>query len=275
MTETHPINLTRYDDGHAMPFYDELAPEEPLEIRVEGKSVAVVMRTPGHDHELAVGFLFTEGIIKTAKEVFDVSTCVVAGAAGKGNAVDVALVNPGAFDFSKFSRHVFTSASCGICSRTSIDSVLRRHKPLRDRGEHVAAAVLLGLPRRLSRHQETFRRTGGLHACALFDLQGKLLVAREDVGRHNALDKLIGWALLEKRLPLSSHIVLLSGRASFEMMQKSHAAGIPIVAAISAPSSLAVEFARESGQTLAGFIRGRSMNLYTGAGRVAMRNGRT
>jgi len=274
MTETHPINLTRYDGKRATPFYDELAPEEPLEIRVEGKSIAVVMRTPGCDRELAAGFLFSEGIIKSAKDIFDITTCVVPGATGKGNAVDVALVNPSAFDFSKFTRHVFTSASCGICSKSSIDSVLRRHKPLRT-AITVDPDVLTSLPRRLTRRQEAFRRTGGLHACALFDLQGKFLTLREDVGRHNALDKLIGWALLEKMMPLSAHIVLLSGRASFEMMQKAHAARIAIVAAISAPSSLAVEFARESGQTLAGFIRGRSMNLYAGADRVAMRNGRT
>ncbi len=267
MTEPHLINLTRYDSGALTPFCDELAPEEPLEIRVEGQSVAVVMRTPGHDRELAAGFLLTEGIIKTAKDLFDLTTCV-SGAAGKGNSVDAGLANPGSFDLTKLSRHVFTSASCGVCSKTSVDAVLRRHKPLHDH-VRVTPEILLSLPRRLSRKQETFRRTGGLHACALFDLKGKLLAVREDVGRHNAMDKLIGWALLEKKLPLDAHVVLLSGRASFEMMQKSYAAGIPIVAAISAPSSLAVDFARESGQTLAGFIRGKSMNLYAGAARIA------
>jgi FdhD protein len=269
VTETQLIQLTRYDGGAMAPFCDELAPEEPLEIRVEGQSIAVIMRTPGNDRELAAGFLLTEGIIKSAKEVFDITTCIAAGPAGKGNSVDVGLVNPGSFSVSKFSRHVMTSSSCGVCSKASIDSILRRHKPLHDE-LRVSPEILLALPRRLSRKQEAFQRTGGLHACALFDLEGKLLGVREDVGRHNALDKLLGWALLEKMLPLNRHIVLLSGRASFEMMQKSYAASIPIIAAISAPSSLAVDFARESGQTLAGFIRGRTMNLYAGAGRMAL-----
>ncbi len=271
MTRIHPIHLTRYDQGEVKPYYDELAPEEPLEIRVEGHSIAVVMRTPGvdavADRELTAGFLLSEGIVQSAREIFDLTTCITPGAVGKGNAIDVALAQPSAFDFSKFSRHVFTSASCGICSKSSIDMVLKRHKPLQD-GARARADVILSLPRRLARSQESFKRTGGLHACALFDLDGRLLAIREDVGRHNALDKLIGWALLEKRLPLEAHIALLSGRASFEMMQKSHAAGIAIVAAISAPSSLAVEFARESGQTLAAFIRGRSMNIYAGEQRI-------
>jgi FdhD protein len=238
-----------------------------LEIRVEGRPLAVVMRTPGHDRELAAGFLLTEGVIKSAKDLFDITACIAPGATGPGNAVDVALTHPGSFDFEKLTRHVFTSSSCGICSKASIDAVLKRRKPLRDE-VRVPATLLLSLPQRLSRKQETFKTTGGLHACALFDAEGKLLAVREDVGRHNALDKLLGWALLEKRTPLHGHIVMLSGRASFEMMQKAHAGGIPVVAAISAPSSLAVDFARESGLTLAGFVRGRSMNLYTGAERI-------
>jgi FdhD protein len=268
MTETQLIQLARYESGKLEPFFDELAPEEPLEIRVEGHSVAVVMRTPGNDRELAAGFLLTEGIIKSAKDVFDITTCVSPGPAGKGNSVDIGLTNPGAFDIGKFSRHVVTSSSCGVCSKASIETALRRHKPLHDH-LRISPEILLSLPRRLSRKQEAFHRTGGLHACALFDLKGKLLEVREDVGRHNALDKLLGWALLEKTLPLNRHIVLLSGRASFEMMQKSYAAGVPIIAAISAPSSLAVDFARESGQTLAGFIRGRTMNLYAGPERIS------
>ena len=246
---------------------DVVAREEPLEIRVEGRPLSVVMRTPGYDRELAAGFLLTEGVIKSAKDLFDVTMCVPEGAAGKGNAVDVALTHPGSFDFEKLTRHVFTSSSCGICSKASIDAVMKRRKPLSD-DVRVAASVLLGLPQKLAREQPTFKSTGGLHACALFDAEGRLLDVREDVGRHNALDKLIGAALLEKRTPLHGHIVLLSGRTSFEMMQKAHAAGIPVVAAISAPSSLAVEFAEESGQTLACFIRGRSMNVYAGAERI-------
>jgi FdhD protein len=267
--EARPVRLDRFQEGRPAGSVDDvLAAEEPLEIRVEGRPLAVVMRTPGHDRELAAGFLLTEGIIKSTKDIFDVSTCVAQGEAGEGNAVDVALAHPDSFDIEKLTRHVFTSSSCGICSKASIDAVIKRRKPLHD-DLRVKAKVILGLPERLSRKQETFKSTGGLHACALFDATGKLLEIREDVGRHNALDKLLGWALLEKRTPLHGHIALLSGRASFEMMQKAHAGGIPLVAAISAPSSLAVDFARESGQTLVGFLRGRSMNVYAGSERIA------
>jgi FdhD protein len=268
MSQATSIHLRRYEDRRfAGEKSDVVATEEPLEIRVEGRPLAVVMRTPGHDRELAAGFLLTEGVIKSAKDLFDITMCVEEGVAGKGNAVDVALAHPGSFDFEKLTRHVFTSSSCGICSKASIDLVLKRRRPLSDE-TRVRASVLLGLPQKLAREQPTFRSTGGLHACALFDVNGKLLAVREDIGRHNALDKLVGGALLEKQTPLHGRIVLLSGRASFEMMQKAHAGGIPVVAAISAPSSLAVEFARESGQTLAGFLRGRSMNVYAGGERV-------
>jgi FdhD protein len=267
--EARAVRLERYSAGRPVgQVNDVLAAEEPLEIRVEGRPLAVVMRTPGHDRELAAGFLLTEGVIKSAKDIFDVTTCVTPGESGDGNAVDVGLVHPDSFDLEKLTRHVFTSSSCGICSKASIEAVIKRRKPLHDE-LRVKARVILGLPQRLAQKQETFKSTGGLHACALFDAAGKLLEIREDVGRHNALDKLLGWALLEKRTPLHGHIALLSGRASFEMMQKAHAGGIPVVAAISAPSSLAVEFARESGQTLVAFLRGRSMNVYAGAERIA------
>jgi len=275
---------------------DFLAAEEPLEIRVEGHSVAVVMRTPGEDRELAAGFLVTEGLVHTADDVVDIRHrphCLhpvrdrggrrtKADEAGSskgvsraglqlglsdGNMINVRLRNPESLDLKKLTRHVFTSSSCGICSKASIDSVRQQFAPIEDLCV-VEPQVLLGLPQTLASAQETFKRTGGLHACALFDLTGKLLVLREDVGRHNALDKVVGWALLEDRLPLRQHILLLSGRTSFEMMQKALAAGIPIVAAISAPSSLAAEFARESGQTLVGFLRGERMNIYAGADRL-------
>ena len=266
--EARIIRLRRYQEGRAAGEFDDvLAVEEPLEIRVEGHSLAVVMRTPGHDRELAAGFLLTEGAIKSTKDIFDITSCIEQGAAGEGNAVDVALVHPDSFDFEKLTRHVFTSSSCGICSKATIDAVMKHRKPLRDQ-VRVKASVLLALPERLAPRQDTFKSTGGLHACALFDAAGKLLAVREDVGRHNALDKLLGWALLEKATPLHGHVVLLSGRASFEMVQKAHAGGIPIVAAISSPSSLAVEFARDSGQTLVGFLRGRSMNIYAGSERI-------
>jgi FdhD protein len=253
---------------------DSLAVEEPLEIRVENRSVAVVMRTPGEDGELAAGFVVTEGLVHTAGDIVDIAYsphCLLptpdyAGLA-EGNLVNVRLKKPESVDLKKLTRHVFTSSSCGICSKASIEAVRQQFAPINDDVE-IEAKVLLGLPDALASAQETFKRTGGLHACALFDGTGKLLVIREDVGRHNALDKVVGWALLGNRLPLRHHILLLSGRTSFEMMQKALAAGIPIVAAISAPSSLAVDFARESGQTLVGFLRGERMNIYAGAGRV-------
>jgi FdhD protein len=267
--------LTQFHIGSAPELRDDfLAVEEPLEIRVEGHSIAVVMRTPGHDRELAAGFLLTEGLIKSTRDVFDIVTCIDPGAAGKGNAVDVALARPADFDRAKLTRHVFTSSSCGICSKASIDAVMQQRSALTDRFE-IGAELLLSLPSRVSAGQDTFRRTGGLHACALFTRQGELVQLREDVGRHNALDKIIGHALLENRTPLREHLILLSGRASFEMMQKAHAGGIAIVAAISAPSSLAVEFARESGQTLAGFVREGSLNVYAGAERLVFPKSKT
>ncbi|HWW00347.1 MAG TPA: formate dehydrogenase accessory sulfurtransferase FdhD [Candidatus Acidoferrum sp.] len=290
---------------------DYLAAEEPLEIRVEGHSVAVVMRTPGEDEELAAGFAVTEGLVRTARDVIEIRHrphCLPSsrdrrdqsgpsGTASRGpvptsngrnvrnsvasqhglalqrsdgNLINVRLRRPETLDLKRLTRHVFSSSSCGICSKASIDAVRQQFPPIEDEFEF-DSDVLLGLPTALASAQETFKRTGGLHACALFDLTGRLVVLREDVGRHNALDKVVGWALLRDRLPLRQHLMLLSGRASFEMMQKALAAGIPVVAAISAPSSLAVEFASESGQTLVGFLRGDRMNIYAGAGRLSNR----
>ena len=250
---------------------DFLVAEEPLEIRIEGHSIAVVMRTPGEDCELAAGFLVTEGLVHTSRDLIDISHrphCVLSESSrSEGNVINVRLRNPASLDVERLTRHVFTSSSCGICSKASIDAVRQQFPPIEDDFQ-VEPQVLLGLPAALASAQETFKRTGGLHACALFDTAGNLLVLREDVGRHNALDKVVGWTLLGNRLPLRQHILLLSGRASFEMMQKALAAGIPMVAAISAPSSLAVEFARDSRQTLVGFLRGKKMNLYAGASRL-------
>lgn len=252
---------------------DFLAAEEPLEIRVDGRNVAVVMRTPGEDEELAAGFLVTEGLIHDAAGIADISHVPHCPGANRdvlvsdSNALDVRLKNPASVDFDKLTRHVFTSSSCGICSKSTIEAVRRQFPPIEDDCV-MDAEVLFRLPQALSSVQHTFNRTGGLHACALFDLDGSLLVLREDVGRHNALDKVIGWALLKNQLPLSRRALLLSGRASFEMLQKSLAGGIPIVAAISAPSSLAVMFAQESGLTLAGFLRDARMNIYSGAKRL-------
>ena len=280
------VAMQRVDGPATSRENDCLAAEEPLEIRVEGHSVAVVMRTPGEDRELAAGFLVTEGLIHSADDVIDIkpqphclmstedknATHEMSNALEEGNAVNVQLKQPNSLDLKRLTRHVFSSSSCGICSKASIEAVRQQFPPIQDDFE-VDAQVILGLPATLASLQETFKRTGGLHACALFDLAGRLVVLREDVGRHNALDKVVGWALLANRLPLRQHILLLSGRTSFEMMQKALAAGIPVIAAISAPSSLAVEFARDSGQTLVGFLRGQRMNIYASAQRLRATGG--
>jgi FdhD protein len=268
--------INQYTESADMDF---LAAEEPLEIRIEGHSIAVVMRTPGDDRELAAGFLVTEGLLRSADDLVDIrheAHCFLSNGLRRnktekipddGNLINVRLRNPDALDLQKLTRHVFTSSSCGICSKSSIEAVRQQFPPIEDNCE-VSSEVILRLPVLLADVQETFKKTGGLHACALFDLAGRLLVLREDVGRHNALDKVVGWALLRNHLPLREHILLLSGRASFEMMQKALAAGIPIVTSVSAPSSLAVEFARDGGQTLVGFLRGERMNIYSGQARV-------
>ncbi len=246
---------------------DEVAVEEPLEIQVEGRSVAVVMRTPGHDRELAAGFALTEGIVRDANEIFEITSCLTTERPSD-NVVNIALTDPTRFDAAKLSRHVFSSSSCGICGKATIEAAMQQFPPITS-APRVDANILLSLPARLGEAQETFQRTGGLHACALFDARGELLLLREDVGRHNALDKLIGHELLAKHLPLGNCILLLSGRVSFEMTQKALAAGIAIIAAISAPTSLAIEFARANNQTLIGFLRGETMNIYAGAQRLS------
>ena len=248
---------------------DMLAVEEPLEIRVGGRALAVVMRTPGHDRELAAGFLVSEGVIRRRDDVLDIVRCVQVGErnpaddANRENILDVLLAPGSSVDLGRLSRHVFTSSSCGICSKASIAALHVEFPPL------VATfaprrEVLRALPGRLRAAQIGFDATGGLHACGLFDAEGRLEAVFEDVGRHNALDKLIGQAFFAERLPLNGRILLLSGRVSFEMVQKALAAGIPCVAAISAPTTAAVELAGASGQTLVGFLRDERMNVYAG-----------
>jgi FdhD protein len=244
---------------------DDLAAEEPLEIQIDTRPVSVTMRTPGHDEELAAGFLLTEGLIHTPKDIARIEPYPRNAA---GNVLNIFL-SPGIFvDFAQLTRHVFASSSCGLCGKATIQAVHRHFKPLRAKGS-VAAKTLLALPAKLRRDQTAFERTGGLHAAALFDSRGKLIVLREDIGRHNAVDKVVGHGLLQGLLPFDRHILLVSGRASFEIMQKALAARIPIVCAVSAPSSLAVRFARKSGQTLVGFLRGHRMNVYSLARRIA------
>jgi FdhD protein len=250
---------------------DMLAVEEPLEIRVGGRSIAVVMRTPGHDRELAAGFLVTEGIVRRRDDVLDLVRC--ASVAGEGgapvasenaeNVLDVLLAPEAPVDLARLTRHVFTSSSCGVCSKATIEAV-RAQFPAIARPFGPRANVLATLPAKLREAQAAFAASGGLHASALFDRDGSLERVREDVGRHNALDKVIGHAFFAERLPLLESILLVSGRVSFELMQKALAAGIPCVAAISAPTTAAVEFAQASGQTLVGFLRGDRMNVYAG-----------
>lgn len=256
---------------------DTLAVEEPLEIRVGGEPLAVTMRTPGHDVELAAGFLVSEAIIAHGGQFRSAIHCggpgTGAGAAGATentyNVLDVALAAGVALPAADAARRFYTTSSCGVCGKASIDAVETVSAHVAGDPLEVDAAFLLSLPDRLRDEQAVFTKTGGLHAAALFDgASGELLVAREDVGRHNAVDKVVGWAVLADRLPLSGTVLQVSGRASFELVQKAAMAGIPVLSAVSAPSSLAVELAEARGLTLAGFVRGSSLNVYTGAQRV-------
>ncbi|MBD0860890.1 formate dehydrogenase accessory sulfurtransferase FdhD [Gordonia sp. zg691] len=250
---------------------DTLAVEEPLEIRVGGERLTVTMRTPGHDFELVAGYLVSEGAITAGADYSTARYCAGTDADGANtyNVVDVTLaphvppLDPG------LVRHNAVTSACGICGKDSIDSVhtASTHPPASD-PLVVDVDTVLGLPDRLRAEQELFDKTGGLHAAALFDAEGELLVSREDVGRHNAVDKVIGWAVLADRLPLSGTVLQVSGRASFELVQKAAMAGIPILCAVSAPSSLAADLADELGITLVGFSRGDSMVIYTRPDRI-------
>jgi FdhD protein len=249
---------------------DRLATEEPMEIRAEPpggeqQPVAVTMRTPGHDFELAAGFLFSEGLIGPA-DVSGIRYCAVPREEQHYNVVSVAVAQP--LPELGAQRNFYSSSSCGICGKASLDAIDVRCAPVAD-GPAVEAAVLLSLPDQLRSAQDVFDRTGGLHAAALFDAGGRPLVVREDVGRHNAVDKVIGAQLLAEQLPLSDRILMVSGRASFEIVQKAAVAGVPIICAVSAPSSLAVDAARRFGITLVGFLRDDRFNVYTGEQRIA------
>ncbi|MCE6989258.1 formate dehydrogenase accessory sulfurtransferase FdhD [Dyadobacter sp. CY323] len=251
---------------------DNLAVEEPLEIRLKyleagkfrEKSISVTMRTPGNDEELAAGFLFTEGIIRNADQVESIQVSVL-----KENSVLVTLADNFSPGLNTLERNFYTTSSCGVCGKASIDAIKTVSVFAENQNTvRVDKETLLTLKDKISESQLVFENTGGLHASALFDLKGNLITLREDVGRHNALDKLIGNMFMDNILPLSSHILLLSGRASFELIQKASMAGIQIVAAIGAPSSLAVELAEESGITLIGFLKNDRFNVYTGFDRI-------
>ncbi len=253
---------------------DLLAVEEPLEIRVGGRALAVTMRTPGHDFDLAAGFLVSEGVITRGEQFNTVRYC--AGATDEGlntyNVLDVTLAPGVAPPDPSLERSFYTTSSCGLCGKASIDA-LRTQSAHDVRGDElrIDAGLLTTFPVKLRTEQAVFDKTGGLHAAALFDgVSGEMLVVREDVGRHNAVDKVIGWAVKDDRLPLRGTVLMVSGRASFELTQKALMAGIPLLAAVSAPSSLAVELADEVGMTLVGFMRGSSMVMYAGQERVVV-----
>jgi FdhD protein len=245
---------------------DELAIEEPLEIRVHGQSLAITMRTPGHDEELATGFLQTEGIIKDQGDLVEITRCNGDKHNQGQNRLNIFLSPNLEIDLESLTRHVFASSSCGLCGKATIESVQQNFDPI-ESDVRVLPETITSLPALLRNAQPTFDQTGGLHAAAVFDTKGKLVVCREDVGRHNAVDKIVGYGFLNK-LPFDKHILMVSGRASFEIMQKALAARLPILAAVSAPSSLAVDFAQENGQTLIGFVRGETMNIYTHPKRI-------
>jgi FdhD protein len=247
--------------------YDLLAVEEPLQVRMAGEDVAVTMRTPGHDVELAAGFLFTEGLIGGLRHVGYIGYCAADDGSTSANVVNLQPTERGLVDPHMWGRDFLSSSSCGLCGKTSIDQIKRRTGRITS-DLTVSASTIYALPDKLRAAQAAFSQTGGIHAAALFDSSGNLLVMREDVGRHNAVDKAIGHALLNDMLPLRDHILLVSSRASFEIVQKAAMAGVPVLAAISAPSTLAVEMAREAGMTLVAFLRGGRMNVYAGEWRI-------
>lgn len=249
---------------------DVLAGEEPLEIRVGGRALAVTMRTPGHDFELAAGFLVSEGVIRSGSDFREARFCPGDGDENTFNVLDVTLAPEVPEPSPDIARNFYTSSSCGVCGKASIEAVetVSPHD-VAAIGTFVESSLLVDLPDRLRESQNVFEQTGGLHAAGLFDaVTGEKLVVREDIGRHNAVDKVIGWALMQNRLPLERCVLQVSGRASFELIQKARMAGVPVFSAVSAPSSLAVDLAVASGITLAGFVRGDSMVVYSRMDRI-------
>ncbi|MGW7407731.1 formate dehydrogenase accessory sulfurtransferase FdhD [Streptomyces sp. NPDC054833] len=272
---TERRKVIRIRDGAVSTRPDTLVAEEPLEIRLNGKPLAITMRTPGDDFALAAGFLVSEGVLAAASDLQNIVYCAGATVDGSNtyNVVDVRTAPDVAVPDITLERNVYTTSSCGLCGKASLDAVRTTTRwPVSDTPPvRIEPALLASLPDRLRESQRVFDRTGGLHAAALFTEDGELLDIREDVGRHNAVDKLVGRALQNGDLPLSRTILLVSGRASFELAQKAVMAGIPVLAAVSAPSSLAVDLAAETGLTLVGFLRGSSMNVYAGEHRLALK----
>ena len=279
MSSVKHTNIQKVSDSGIESKSDLLAVEEPLEIRIgygpqggrQQRNISVTMRTPGHDFELAAGFLFTEGIIQRFDQIESVKYCEDGGKQEqKENIVRVELKPEVKIEVEKFQRHFYTTSSCGVCGKTSIDAVKINCSTFSDSFQ-IKSSTIHSLPEKLRKAQQVFEYTGGLHASALFDDAGYLILLREDVGRHNALDKIIGAMLFKKEIPLSKYSLLVSGRASFELVQKAAVAGIPVLAAVGAPSSLAVQLATETNMTLLGFVRDQRFNIYAGEHRVVSR----
>ena len=275
---SHTVNISRVTDGLQQSLTDHVAVEEPLEVRLgfstpEGRatrSISITMRTPGHDDELAAGFLYTESIIQQASDITSIDACgSPAPDTGHHNVIRVELSPTVNVDLGRLQRHFYTTSSCGVCGKASLDALRAvGAEPMDADGPVFAENVLTKVPGRLRGTQDTFDKTGGLHAAAVFDTDGNLITTMEDIGRHNAVDKVVGYLLRNGRLPGSDYGLMVSGRASFELMQKAAVAGIPLLAAVSAPSSLAVRVAKEFNMTLIGFLRGNTFNIYSGAERV-------
>jgi FdhD protein len=262
-------DVVEWNEGCARRIPDDLAVEEPLEIRIEGAPVTITMRTPGDDFELAAGFLHAEGIVERRSDILRISYGRAADGSTTGNVVEVALRPERVVDLSAFQRHFVAASSCGVCGRTSIDALRARETPTPNVMFRITPDLLTHLPGVLRAAQRVFGRTGGLHAAGLFEADGRLVGVREDIGRHNAVDKVIGDALLRGSLPLSERLLLVSGRGGFEIVQKALVAGLPVLASVSAPSSLAVQMARDGGLTLVGFLRDRRFVVYSHANRIA------
>lgn len=271
----YPVHIIQKTISDSLSKPDLVAVEEPLEIRLgfgpadqrEQRSLAVTMRTPGHDFELAAGFLFTEGIIHSFSQIENIRYCENLGKQEENNVVRVELSSSVAPDFQKLQRNFYTTSSCGVCGKSSIEAVTIQCTPVTTKWS-VSAHLIQTLPDKLREAQHVFEHTGGLHASGLFDRQGSLALLLEDVGRHNALDKVIGAMLFKEAIPLTDYILVVSGRASFELVQKAAIAGIPVLVAVGAPSSLAVNLAQTSGITLIGFAREERFNIYTHPHRI-------
>jgi FdhD protein len=275
---SHAVDISKISRDQQQTLADSVAVEEPLEIRLaystpEGRatrSISITMRTPGNDHELAAGFLFGESIVRQAGDIASIESCGPAAPdSGNHNVVRVELGGDVSVDLGRLQRHFYTTSSCGVCGKTSLDALrLVGVEPLRGNDTAFDKATLTSVPGKLRESQATFDKTGGLHAAAAFNAKGDLIVTMEDVGRHNAVDKVAGSLLLGNQLPASGLGLIVSGRASFELMQKALVAGMPLLAAVSAPSSLAVQLAREFDVTLVGFLRGDTFNIYSGKQRI-------